>query len=225
MRYLSFITLISTFFLFSCSDDPSADFEMSESSISPGDHVKFTNKSINTERYEWDFGDGHSSDEVNPIHTYNKEGEFEVVLTAYTEDDEESFEATGTVEVTRQKTKSEKLRSDTWTFDSLKKHYVDQGIINSAQNFTDSIIPPKNSSSVDLQKNNQYVFRDSAGTQKTGDWILLEDDAIRLEGPMYINHSGYYKILEHNSSTLRLRKREYQSDTTEHKDWILVFSN
>lgn len=34
-------------------------------------------------RYKWDFGDGNSSGEANPTHTYSKLGEYTVTLVAY----------------------------------------------------------------------------------------------------------------------------------------------
>ena len=45
--------------------------------------VQFQNKSIgNVISYFWDFGDGNSSIETNPIHTYQTAGEFEIKLQA-----------------------------------------------------------------------------------------------------------------------------------------------
>ncbi|MBX7050850.1 MAG: T9SS type A sorting domain-containing protein [Flavobacteriales bacterium] len=42
----------------------------------------FSNNSTNATSYSWNFGDGNTSSEVNPIHTYNASGDYEVVLTA-----------------------------------------------------------------------------------------------------------------------------------------------
>ncbi len=44
--------------------------------------VTFTNNSTNATSFEWDFGDGESSTEENPVHTYAASGEYEVTLTA-----------------------------------------------------------------------------------------------------------------------------------------------
>ncbi|HOZ30378.1 MAG TPA: M14 family zinc carboxypeptidase, partial [Bacteroidales bacterium] len=44
--------------------------------------VQFTNTSVDADTYEWDFGDGTESTEVNPIHTYTENGTFTVSLTA-----------------------------------------------------------------------------------------------------------------------------------------------
>lgn len=44
--------------------------------------VTFQNNSTNAESYFWDFGDGEFSTDINPIHTYLMEGEYDVILTA-----------------------------------------------------------------------------------------------------------------------------------------------
>ncbi|HET8859196.1 PKD domain-containing protein [Marivirga sp.] len=44
--------------------------------------VNFTNTSLNAETYMWDFGDGTTSTEENPTHTYAADGTYPVTLTA-----------------------------------------------------------------------------------------------------------------------------------------------
>ncbi|MXV17486.1 gliding motility-associated C-terminal domain-containing protein [Hufsiella ginkgonis] len=48
--------------------------------------VKFTNNSRNATNYLWDFGDGSTSTEENPEHTYSKNGDYKVKLTATNQD-------------------------------------------------------------------------------------------------------------------------------------------
>jgi gliding motility-associated-like protein len=45
--------------------------------------TSFTNLSQRADRYAWDFGDKLSSVEENPVHQYNKTGNYKVCLTAY----------------------------------------------------------------------------------------------------------------------------------------------
>lgn len=65
-------------------EKPFADFvaEMQESCGSSG--VTFTASTLNenTTTYQWDFGDGSSSNEANPHHQYSQAGEYTVKLTA-----------------------------------------------------------------------------------------------------------------------------------------------
>ncbi|MDA9182724.1 PKD domain-containing protein, partial [Saprospiraceae bacterium] len=47
--------------------------------------VTFTNNSIGANSYLWDFGDGNTSTDINPIYTYTSEGTYNVTLTATNE--------------------------------------------------------------------------------------------------------------------------------------------
>jgi PKD repeat protein len=56
---------------------PSFSWEATEPLI-----VSFTNTSLNATSYFWTFGDGESSNEVNPVHEYAAFGDYEVTLNA-----------------------------------------------------------------------------------------------------------------------------------------------
>lgn len=43
--------------------------------------LKFVNRSQNATSYAWDFGDGETSTEQNPEHTYAEAGAYVVTLT------------------------------------------------------------------------------------------------------------------------------------------------
>ena len=43
--------------------------------------VQFTDTSTNANTYYWQFGDGNTSGDRNPIHTYGEYGDYVVVLT------------------------------------------------------------------------------------------------------------------------------------------------
>lgn len=49
--------------------------------------IRFINESLNALTYKWDFGDGNFSTETNPSHTYTKPGDYNISLTAITEND------------------------------------------------------------------------------------------------------------------------------------------
>lgn len=82
------ILLISVFFLFSCSKDSSTtdelavSFSMDKANATVGDNITFTNTSQYGTSYGWDFGDGNTSIEKNPTHSYSSTGEFTITLTA-----------------------------------------------------------------------------------------------------------------------------------------------
>lgn len=43
--------------------------------------IRFTNRSTGVSSYKWDFGDGSTSTEKNPVHKYSKIGKYVVTLT------------------------------------------------------------------------------------------------------------------------------------------------
>ena len=57
---------------------PTANFTHTASGLT----VKFTNQSKNASTYYWDFGDGKTSTEKNPTHTYKEAGTYIVALDA-----------------------------------------------------------------------------------------------------------------------------------------------
>lgn len=62
--------------------DPVACFTMSSNNVSKNQQVTFTNCSTNAISYAWDFGDGQTSTEVNPTHSYTNGGTYSVILKA-----------------------------------------------------------------------------------------------------------------------------------------------
>ena len=61
---------------------PVADFTYSDPAA-VNTAIKFQNASANATSYEWDFGDGTTSKEENPVHTYEKIGDYSVILITY----------------------------------------------------------------------------------------------------------------------------------------------
>ncbi|KAF0204666.1 MAG: cell surface [Bacteroidetes bacterium] len=83
------IGVVSLVALASCKKDkdddppknPIASFQFAVSTTNYLE-VTFTNFSQNATSYEWNFGDGQTSTEANPVHTYAAAGNYTVVLTA-----------------------------------------------------------------------------------------------------------------------------------------------
>ena len=71
-------------FLASCPHDPVPLVSFSADTTTPlvDDLVSFTNSSIYATSYQWEFGDGTSSSDENPRHTYTTAGTFTVELKA-----------------------------------------------------------------------------------------------------------------------------------------------
>jgi hypothetical protein len=85
-RYI-FSSIIAAVLLSGCSDDkvtPDADL-FYEVSIN-GNDVTFTNKTSGAVSYKWDFGDGTTSEEESPIHTYPGKGKYVPTLYATTKE-------------------------------------------------------------------------------------------------------------------------------------------
>lgn len=61
--------------------DATADFTASPTLVGINKEVQFQYASNGAESFAWDFGDGNSSNEENPIHSYATSGSFTVTLT------------------------------------------------------------------------------------------------------------------------------------------------
>lgn len=68
--------------LFSCQRTPDASFSVDTNAPEVGKEVFFNNHSHDADRYEWDFGDGFTSNERDPAHTFGATGSYDVTLTA-----------------------------------------------------------------------------------------------------------------------------------------------
>lgn len=65
-------------------DSPLADFVSPDTNLVVGSALTlFTNYSMGTVSYFWDFGDGNTSTDVNPWNIYNAAGDYTVTLIAY----------------------------------------------------------------------------------------------------------------------------------------------
>ena len=87
MKFLSIISF-SLLLLIGCSKTPIvpiAGFNYSGANVAPAT-ITFVNNSTNATSYSWDFGDGTTSAELNPMHTYSTAGSYTVTLTAKNED-------------------------------------------------------------------------------------------------------------------------------------------
>lgn len=75
--------------IFACSKDdplPRAGVDFTNEIAEVGVEVMFDNMTVNADHYEWRFSDGQTSDAISPKITFNKPGNINVVLKAFTKD-------------------------------------------------------------------------------------------------------------------------------------------
>ncbi len=73
-----FEDIISEPVLLTITGPPEARFEFTQQ----GSNLLFDNRSAGADRYEWNFGDGSTSDETSPAYSYQTPGEYTVTLVA-----------------------------------------------------------------------------------------------------------------------------------------------
>jgi hypothetical protein len=84
MKKIIYLSLVLPLILFSCEMSPRAFFSASPGDPVVGEEVWFTNESENVASFEWNFGDGYTSNEANPIHKFTSTGIFTVTLKVWT---------------------------------------------------------------------------------------------------------------------------------------------
>lgn len=84
-KYFAFL-MLGSFIFAACSDDDepvkAGDVTAIFTSSPEGTTVTFVNASVNATDWAWEFGDGNTSTDENPVHTYDMAGSYEVTLTA-----------------------------------------------------------------------------------------------------------------------------------------------
>ena len=84
MKRLTYLFLSLTLVLFSChktQNPPTASFSADIANPEVGQTVFFSNNSENGEKFDWDFGDGFVSTDINPSHVFTATGGYDVTLT------------------------------------------------------------------------------------------------------------------------------------------------
>ncbi len=87
MKRIIYLSLLLSTILLSCEKIPVAQFHTNTVNPEVGQTVEFTSDSKHATRFEWDFGDGYSSNDVNPVHVYTGTGPVNVTLKAYSKSD------------------------------------------------------------------------------------------------------------------------------------------
>ena len=126
MRLHSFLITMTIFtlLLVSCGKVPLAKFEVSTATPLVGEEVTFTNNTNQKYICEWDFGDGTTSTEWSPKHTYTSAGVYTATLTAKNKKETATSSKPITITVTQSQGQidaeaSSALILQTWSLDSM----------------------------------------------------------------------------------------------------------
>lgn len=106
MRYFkSFGIVVLGIILFgfsSCQKEPTAGFSADKTAVLTDEVIQFTNTSTDGDSYLWDFGDGETSIDLSPTHSYSTPGTFTVELTAFSKNGKKTSSATLSITVTQE---------------------------------------------------------------------------------------------------------------------------
>lgn len=98
-NYIIFLVGTLTFSFASCTKEPTANINANKTEVEVNEEVSFTNSSQEAESYLWEFGDGTTSTQKEPVKAYSKAGEYTVYLTAYSKNEKKDDRASLIVSV------------------------------------------------------------------------------------------------------------------------------
>lgn len=98
-QIIMMLAAVMLFSVSSCKKAVVSCISTSSNVVTVGEAVDFTSCSVNGESYVWTFGDGATSTESNPSHTYTRVGVYQVTLNALAKKDKKADEQTLTITV------------------------------------------------------------------------------------------------------------------------------
>jgi PKD repeat protein len=116
-------------FVMGCNKRPVADFTVNISNPDTDQLIEFTNTSADGKTYVWDFGDGTTSTEMSPSHSYSEAGAYLVELTVYSKKNKNVDSHAELIEV------SDNLAAKmmhTWSYDSIATSSFVDGMLTSS---------------------------------------------------------------------------------------------
>ena len=128
MKNVRFLFLFAVLFIVSCKKQPQASFSVDKQSPTLGEAIQLTNLSVDGLSYSWDFGDGTSSTDEHPTHTYAAEGVYTVKLTAYSKKEKKMDDFSMVITVQSTHTKLLGL----WNFDTGIENTYKNGALESS---------------------------------------------------------------------------------------------
>ncbi|MFZ2339300.1 MAG: PKD domain-containing protein [Bacteroidales bacterium] len=85
MKKILFLPILLPLVLVSCEISPGAYFPASPGDAVVGEDVWFTDESGNAIDFEWDFGDGYTSEKPDPMHRFTSTGVHNVSLKVWSD--------------------------------------------------------------------------------------------------------------------------------------------
>ena len=200
---LLFLLIINSL-LVSCTESPViqspvAQFELNQDMVEVDQQIKLNDKSIGeVETWSWDFGDGVSSGEQNPLHTYNQTGSYTIILIVSNEAGSNSTSSVINVieplvaEFSASKTKA--LIREEIEFIDESKGDIDEWLWDYGDNTITRLWPPRHSYdapgvyTVSLKVSNAY----SSDTITKQDYIQVSALSIKTVFSSHFEESGEY---------------------------------
>lgn len=194
MKNLILYSGIVVLFLTSCEYHyeelrPVASFSVNYDLVIPNEVISFYNNSYDARDYEWDFGDGYSSTDINPTYSYSQEGTYTVTLAAYNGSNVdyayyqiEVYETTMEVQVVEWETRDVIPRANVTLYTSFYDW----------ENFNNPVISATTDSYgivVFTGLNAISYYIDAYNTSFTNEYIGYEDDVYIKTLPLV--HGGY----------------------------------
>lgn len=186
-----FVLLATVITVTSCKD-PSASFTMSSNEVEVGDVVMFTNGSTDGYFPIWDFGDGGTSEAVNPTHVYRKPGVYTVTLAVFDKKEKEASVASQQItvnlsELDEEEDLREQLEMDrraielnimreVWDLDKFEYLRTENGVKDNQNSFT---LAPT-SSTYNFVSEEVYVYTNDNNNESSDSWRLLDANRIVL---------------------------------------------
>lgn len=148
--------------------------------------ISFVNESENADSYNWEFGDGGTSIEKNPQHSYSKNGDYKVKLTATNKNGVTEYQQTITI------------TNIIITYDHIIENQSNYPVIvynddknNKAHNFPETTIPVKSKVTIKLNTSEPIKL-----------FVKSNDTSLQLE---YITNSNRNYAVEAYKSLLEVK--------------------
>ena len=156
-----------------CQKEPTACFNASSITVTTGESIIFTECSDDASSYSWDFGDGSTSTDKNPVHTYSTSGTYTVTLTVSSENGNKSSNITQTITI--DKSNTEMLTGDWNNYKNIVSYYS-YGTLDSTITYNYSL------SVWSFKSNGVYT---SYGYQGIWEFTNSESDILLDKGTIY----------------------------------------